>query len=315
MFALKRMWDFRRKFDVNLSDLYVTCHAHYYLGSRILNNKIIVNKNCHSFSKLHMLEDDVRYYLNYISDLKPKWFLLQPSVAYTLGSYIREYDINLPSLKYIELTGEMLTNPICNTLKEMFPNVSILNNYGMQEFYCIGYGENSINRLKVLEDNVYVEVVDDNNQILENGVDGNIVVTGLINSFFPLVRYRTGDKGRISRYNDGLYIEITESRSNDLFVYNDKCYDASMFFNIVEQLNQKNCNINQFQFTYEKNELWCEFFSSQSELSEDQIGQFVNNYLREKFDIRLHKIHINWNKDFFVGYDSNKRKYFINKDN
>ena len=41
MFALKRMWDFRRKFDVNLSDLYVTCHAHYYLGSRILNNKII----------------------------------------------------------------------------------------------------------------------------------------------------------------------------------------------------------------------------------------------------------------------------------
>ena len=49
----------------------------------------------------------------------------------------------------------------------------------------------------IRELDVYVEIVDENGQTLQDGKWGEIVVTTLGRTSFPLIRYRTGDEGRM----------------------------------------------------------------------------------------------------------------------
>ena len=49
----------------------------------------------------------------------------------------------------------------------------------------------------VKELDLYVEIVDENGRVLPDGEWGEIVITTINRMSFPLIRYRTGDEGRI----------------------------------------------------------------------------------------------------------------------
>lgn len=313
MFTLKQIWQLRKKYNVFVDDIYVTCHAHYYKADRLIDNKIIVNKNCHSFSKLYMTDADLSLYANYMIEIQPSWLLLQPSVAYALGQYLFNNNIRINSLKYIELTGEQLTNDILTSIKHYFYNIPITNNYGMQEFYYITFGNESVNELEILDNNVFVEIIDSENNPAELGSEGRILVTGLQNSCFPLIRYETGDRGRLF-FNDNKYIlELTESRANDIFIYKGNRYDASIFFNAIEYLNMYNYNIRQFQCCYIKNTLHLKLFSTTNQSSPQEIIKILSEYFSKKFNIIFDDIILEWSNAFITSPSNNKLKYFINK--
>lgn len=63
------------------------------------------------------------------------------------------------------------------------------------------------NGLRVLEDWVYLEVVDpETGEALPDGERGELVVTHLNKNAMPLLRFRTGDLTRIERRADGAYL-------------------------------------------------------------------------------------------------------------
>lgn len=63
------------------------------------------------------------------------------------------------------------------------------------------------NGLRVLEDWVYLEVVDpETGAILPDGERGELVVTHLNKQAMPLLRFRTGDLTRLERRADGVYL-------------------------------------------------------------------------------------------------------------
>ncbi|GGL83370.1 coenzyme F390 synthetase [Deinococcus aerolatus] len=63
------------------------------------------------------------------------------------------------------------------------------------------------NGLRVLEDWVYLEVVDpETGEALPDGERGELVVTHLSKQAMPLLRFRTGDLTRIERRADGAYL-------------------------------------------------------------------------------------------------------------
>ena len=313
LFSLKKLWNLRKSLGVSVSDTYVTCHAGVYVNNnRLLNHKIIVDKNCHSFSKIHMQKEDIAKYVEYMQQIHPTWMLLQPSVAYTIGQYLYTHNINIASLKLIELTGEALTPTVYNALKTYYGNIFISNNYGMQEFGGIAYCSNSCDDLCIIENNVYVEILDDNDNLLPDGKEGRIVVTGLTNSLFPLIRYDSGDRGCITRENEKIKLHLTESRSNDSFIYKNKRYDASIFFNLTEHLNDLGANIIQFQFQYRNNDLEAMFFIMKKHISSEEIKSHIENFMYGKYGIVFDSIKLNFSNDFIRNYEANKTKYFIN---
>lgn len=311
LFLLKQLWNQRKKYGVSVQDPYVTCHANYYLGSKqLIENKIVVNKNCHSISKVHMTIEDMTDYMKYIVAINPSWMLLQPSIAYAWGLFAEKNNVKIKNLKLIELTGEKVSLDLIKSIKRCFGEITIVNHYGTQEFQGISYGLAENPYLECLNDNVYVEILDSNNNPVKDGEDGRVIVTGLSNRIFPLIRYETGDVGSIIRTDNKTLLYVKESRSNDTLIFNGKRFDGSLFFNVIEHLNCRGYNIVQFQFFYDGTTLTALLYSYDNTYSSRETVLALKDILQSMYGISMQSIVVNWVSEFIKPEKSNKYKYF-----
>ena len=94
-------------------------------------------------------------------------------------------------IRRIYLVGECLYPLIREKIQEQFPNAELFSGYGISEMCanneCPDHSGFCYDREEYI-----VEIADPD----ENGV-GEIVFTSLFSEAMPLIRYRTGDKGRI----------------------------------------------------------------------------------------------------------------------
>ena len=76
----------------------------------------------------------------------------------------------------------------------------VIDIYSMNETGPIAYAraDSNADEHEILPHNLFVEILDESGQPVPPGERGEIVVTGGVNPFLPLVRYRTGDFGTLS---------------------------------------------------------------------------------------------------------------------
>ncbi len=179
-------------------------------------------ENTLGISKLWLCEETIDEIYDRIVAFDPEWMLLQPSAAMILARYIAEYEVpELTSLRYIELSGEMIAQNQIQFLKSVF-GCDCANQYGANEVNSIAY-MCPAGHMHVMESNVYVECVD------EEGVptqeEGELVVTSLHNRVMPFIRYKIGDYGKIRStsctYSSAPEIVLTRGRSNDYILCED----------------------------------------------------------------------------------------------
>ncbi len=100
-------------------------------------------------------------------------------------------------LKYIMSTSEVLQAKLKRFLEESY-GAKIIQQAGMTEVSGIGIECSEFDGMHILEDAVYVEVVDPvSGKPIKEGV-GEVVVSNLVNTAYPLVRYQTEDLARIT---------------------------------------------------------------------------------------------------------------------
>ena len=252
-------------------------------------------------------------YIFQIKRFQPKWIYAQPSFVYQLGLYLQKYAPEIAAaFHYIELVGELFANETKCAIQKLYPNAEIVSVYGMQEFNGIMYEMNGM--LRVIEENVYVEILREDGTVCGDGEEGSIVVTGLKNSVFPLVRYVTGDRGIRRRDSVGFGYEITSGRSNDEFIHQGKRYDGSIFLTVVTEYNKHSeKQIARFQVFYQNDILLFRVFYMNNMKGEEKDRQKLQEILKG-----LGGVHIPVQlecaesiQEFRLG--GNKIKYFINE--
>ena len=128
-----------------------------------------------------------------ISLIKPTVISSTPSV---LVEYIEKY--NTPKVRIIETTGEKLTDETRKKIETAFQG-EVYDAYGLSEA-VIGVECGKHNGYHYWEDYVILEVINpDTNEEVKEGENGEIVVTCLKRNLMPIIRYKTGDLGRIER--------------------------------------------------------------------------------------------------------------------
>lgn len=156
---------------------------------------------------------------------------LQPSVIYHFPSALlliakllegRELPIRP---RVVICHGELLTDDQQETLRRVF-QCEVRNQYGAQEFNRMAWDCDRRSGLHVDADSVLVEIAREDGTIASDGEEGELVVTGLMNTLMPLVRYRIGDLGRRVEgpcaCGRGLpLIKLTEGRRDDVLVLPD----------------------------------------------------------------------------------------------
>ena len=178
-----------------------------------------------------------------ILEWNPEWMLLQPSSAAILCSYIRVNNAPIPkALKYVEFSGELLTDEVRHMTREIF-GCQVANQYGANEVNSIAY-ECPYGNMHIMQSNVYVEIVDENDNIIQNdGQSGKIVLTSLKNNVMPFIRYDIGDIGCINRSscqcgNCSPSITLASGRANDYIEFSDGERAGSyLFIKILDSVN------------------------------------------------------------------------------
>ena len=113
-----------------------------------------------------------------------------PSSLNIIAEYVIENNIKL-RLKTVIGFGDKLFDHYKNNIQQAF-GCKIHETYGSSEGFQIGF-QSDLDYMYLYTPQVYMELLDDNNNPVKDGEIGNVVVTRLDNKNMPLIRYKLGD--------------------------------------------------------------------------------------------------------------------------
>ena len=120
------------------------------------------------------------------------------SYAHYIADTAEEMGLDPKSLPIstVFVGGEMTTEAMINRISERL-NVDVYNNYGLSEIIGPGVSAQCDHRsdsMHIQSDHFYPEVINpETGNVLDDGKEGELVLTTLTKKALPLFRYRTGD--------------------------------------------------------------------------------------------------------------------------
>ena len=123
-----------------------------------------------------------------------------------------------PTLRCCVVTSEVCSD-MDRALLEDALGVRVINEYGAAELDIVAF-ENQEGHFLLNEENLYVEVLNDDNTPAPLGEHGQVIVTSLYNRAMPFIRYRLGDIATLkpSRINGRRVLEKVIGRTNDVAI-------------------------------------------------------------------------------------------------
>ena len=229
-------WKLRKKwYNIAPNDKFCTFHVDTEKG--LSEMCILNNGRTLSFGKYCYSDDVITRYVKTMKEFDPRWILGPVSLIYILLKKMKEKNIELSSLQYIELNGEYVSKEMYEEIKRL-SNVKVGNLYGSTEFNGIAF-LCPCGNMHVLEQNVYVENI-------QYSKETHIIITGLCNTVMPLIRYDIGDIGAVREIKcqcgqHGKTINIEYGRMSEVIkTKGEECISASAFGTLVYRLNIMN---------------------------------------------------------------------------
>ncbi len=110
--------------------------------------------------------------------------------------YDKRIDVGLPGSSVAISTSEPLFEDTRRLYREVF-QCGVADEFGAAELGLLAF-ECPAGRLHMLEESHYLEIINEEGNLLDEGI-GELLVTPLCNPSVPLLRYRIGDMGRLSK--------------------------------------------------------------------------------------------------------------------
>ncbi len=178
-------------------------------------------------STMHISEASTAEYAGALRTFRPTHMIGYPSSVSLLARAANEQSIELPTLRVFLSNAEALSPGAREAIGAAF-GCPVRDTYGMGEA-AVGATECANGSMHLWQDGGLVEVLDEGGQPVAPGDTGELVVTGFRNATMPLIRYRTGDRGRLVGPDEppcpcgrvGPRLAEIEGRTNDLLVTAD----------------------------------------------------------------------------------------------
>jgi phenylacetate-CoA ligase len=137
---------------------------------------------------------------NYIDDLdkeNPKCLVGYVEAIYELSKFAEMNDLKVNPQKMIIATAGTLFPDMRGKIEKVF-QCRVWNRYGSREVGDIACERPGYDGLWVAPWGSFIEIVDEQGNRVPDGEEGEILVTSLINDAMPLIRYKIGDRGKLS---------------------------------------------------------------------------------------------------------------------
>lgn len=198
-----------------------------------------------------------------------------------LAKYLKKKNLFLndicPTLKVCIVTSEMLFDDDKLLLEARF-RVPIVNEYGAAELDIMAF-ESPDGIWKANAETLYIEILDDNDNVLPYGQEGRIVVTSLYNKAHPMIRYEVGDIGILdekSTAKNPILKKLT-GRTNDVAVLpSGKLSPGMTFYSITKKLFGDEGNVKEFVIVQTKKDTFDIQYTSATALDAAEIKQITD---------------------------------------
>jgi phenylacetate-CoA ligase len=188
-----------------------------------------------------------------------------------------------PTLKCCIVTSEMLFDDDKMLLEKQF-GVPVINEYGASELDLIAF-QNPAGEWQVNSETLFVEILDEENNVLPNGKEGRIVITSLYNKAHPFIRYDIGDIGILDEKSTSKKCILKKliGRTNDIAVLpSGKKSPGLTFYYVTKSIIEDDGNVKEFVIKQTKIDTFNIEYVSEFELSKVQIQQIekaITTYL------------------------------------
>lgn len=261
--------------------------------------------------------DNAEYYLNLLKEFKPQ-ILQGPCRALMLlvkWSKENAFDLKTLTIKYIENRSESMSLTQQAIIAEAF-GAPVRNYYGSIEFFGIAY-QCKYGHMHIVDDNVYVEILNDHDEVLPDGEAGEIVITGFNTSAMPLIRYKLGDRGYLTSDKTlcdcgslSKILVLSNTRSSELIDTLEGKISPEIFKKIWMIMGGMD-NIYQFQIV-QKSVLEFDLNLLVDGLLPDQLIEDVKYEIIDGLGYNP-VLNVNVNKGFVVNPNSLKLSWFVNE--
>lgn len=190
-----------------------------YVGSTIVDT--LYTGIARLFSKLRVIsiKKAMSEIVDELTEFDPTLISVYPSVAYSIGEYVKEHNLEFPRLKTVVTGSEILDKKTRKGIEDNL-NAEVYDAYGLTEIHVFGYECSEHTGLHASIDTAIMEVIDKDNEPVSEGERGRLILTPLLREAMPLIRYDTHDIVSISgnECNCGRtfpLIDIIEGRVED----------------------------------------------------------------------------------------------------
>ncbi len=239
------------------------------------------------FSVFDLSDHQLEWNLNKFKTTKFEYINGYTSAIVQLAKYLEKKGVVLknvcPSLKVCIVTAEMLFDDD-KTLLEKHLGVPIVNEYGSAELSLIAFNNSNEEWLVNTED-LFIEILDENDHPLPYGKEGRIVVTSLYNLAHPFIRYDLGDIGSLyenSTLDKPILKKVTGRTSDIAILPSGKKAAGLTFYYITKTVIEDDTNVKEFIIEQHTLDTFKVIYTSRIILSEtkiEEIKQAIETYL------------------------------------
>ncbi len=177
-----------------------------------------------------------------------------------------------PTLKVGMVTSEMLFEDDRKLLATQF-GIPVVNEYGASELDLIAF-ENPNGEWQINSETLFIEILDENNQVLPYGEAGRIVITSLFNKAHPFIRYDIGDIGILDEKStlEKPILKQLIGRTNDVAILPSGNKSPGLtFYYVTKSIIEDDGNVKEFVIKQTKIDSFEIEYVSETELDLIQI--------------------------------------------
>ena len=201
-----------------------------------------------------------------------------------------------PTLKVCMVTSEMLFEDDRKLLETQF-GIPIINEYGASELDLIAFESRNFgtgSEWQINAETLFVEILDKNNNPVQNGTEGKIVITSLFNKANPFIRYEIGDIGILDEKStlEKPILKQLIGRTNDLAILpSGKKSPGLTFYYVTKSIIEDDGNVKEFIIKQRKIDHFEIEYVSETELNLAQIRK-IEEAIALYLELNLHFVFI-----------------------
>ncbi|WP_298953382.1 phenylacetate--CoA ligase family protein [uncultured Nonlabens sp.] len=216
-----------------------------------------------------------------------------------LAKYCKQKNLVLksicPTLKICIVTSEMLF-PDDRLLLEKWLGIPVINEYGASEVGLIAM-QNAQGDFEINQQNLYIEVVDNDNQPVPDGTVGRILVTDLYNLAHPMIRYEIGDLGSLQTLDNGTRVlENLQGRTSDIArLPSGKVVPGLTFYYVTKTVIKEDVDILEFVVIQKLPNAFEIQYVSKSEMDtsiKENIQNAMDEYLEPGLSLKFTRLEV-----------------------